>query len=482
MAEDIYNRLGEIVGEDYVSNDESVIQPYSYDVGDLSSGARPAGAPEYVVMPDTVEQVQKIVLLANEYKIPVTPFISGANMGGCAVPGKGGILVDLHRMNRIVEINEKANYIVVEPGVTIGMLEKKLKELNRWIPYPLAPPAAASIVGNVLLTGIGHITAQYGCNGELVNSMEVVLPTGKIVKIGSAGLVNSWHSRFPVPDLVGLFLNWQGTTGIVTKMGIPMYERPAFRDVITYGFDDYREAVEEFMIPLQRRELAHDITGLNWALAQISVKKWPLGEKPADAPQIFIFNVLAGYNAEELEFKQKQLRAFAEELKKSGRAPSIKEVELPEKTKEYRAIKIPNPWAFLYADHRDGGAVYWCGSFMPADRWVEAYNCADEIMAKRGFAPATRVSMFRGSHYGMFRSIIPYNKSDEKEVENVRQAARELVQNVIDHGGVAYKAAPWAADMMLNSEHADPEFKEFMRVIKGALDPNRIMNPGKWGL
>jgi FAD/FMN-containing dehydrogenase len=173
---------------------------------------------------------------------------------------------------------------------------------------------------------------------------------------------------------------------------------------------------------------------------------------------------------------------FAESVKNSGKAPSIREVELPEKTKEYRAVKIPNPWAFLYADHRDGGAVYWCGSFMPSDTWVDAYKNADRIMSSHGFAPATRVSMFRGSHYGMFRSIIPYNKNDEKEVENVRQAARKLVKNVIDHGGVVYKAPTWATDIMLNSEHADPGFKEFMRQIKDTLDPNRIMNPGKWGL
>ena len=482
MADQIYEKLINIVGEDYVSNDESVMYPYSYDVGNLTSGSNPEGMGEYLVMPDNVEQVQKIVLIANEEKVPITPYISGANMGGCAVPSKGGIIMDLRRMNRIVEVNEKADYIVIEPGVSIGQFEKKLKEINRWIPFPLAPPAAASVVGNVLLTGIGHVSAQYGCNGELVNAMEVVLPTGKIVKVGSAGLVNSWHSRFPVPDLTGLFLNWQGTTGIVTKMSVVMYQRPEYRDVITFGFDSYEEAVDEFMIPLQRRELAHDITGINWALAQIPIKKWPLSEKPEKDPLIFVFNVLAGYTVDELEFKQKQLRAFASELKKSGKTPSIKEVELPDKTKEYRAVKIPNPWAFLYADHRDGGSVYWCGSLMPADGWVEAYKKADKIMENHGLAPATRVSMFKGSHYGMFRSIIPYNKGDEKEVENIRQTAIELTQNVIEHGGILYKAPPWAAEMLLNSEYADPEFKEFMRLIKKTLDPNGIMNPGKWGL
>lgn len=478
----VFEKLVDIVGKEFVSQDETTNLVYSFDVGDLSTATNPSGAPDYVVMPDSVEQVQQIVIFANSEKIPITPFISGANMGGTAVPSKGGILIDFRRMNRIIEINEKADYIVLEPGVTIGMLEKTLQQIGRWISFPLAPPSAASVVGNVLLSGIGHIAAQYGSNGELVNSMEVVLPNGKVVRVGSAGLVKSWHSRYPLPDLTGLFVNWQGTTGLVTKMSIPMYERPEFRDVITYGFDSYEEAVEAFMIPLQRREMAHDITGLNWALAQISVKKWPLEEKPADAPAIFVFNVLVGFTAEELEFKQRQLRAFANEVKKSGNASSLREVELPAKTKEYRAVKIPNPWAFLYADHRDGGAVYWCGSLMPADGWVDAYKNADEIMIRHGFAPATRVSMFRGSHYGMFRSIIPYKKADQQEVENLRQTAIELTKNVINHGGILYKAPSWAADMMLNSEYADPEFKEFMRTIKKALDPNGIMNPGKWGL
>lgn len=479
---ELFKRLSDIVGEENASDSQIISHTYSYDVGDFTTGFSPGGSPDYVVMPSSTEEVRQIVLLANDTRTPITPFISGANMGGVAVPSAGGITVDFRRMNRIVEVNEKANYIVVEPGVTLGALEKELTSRGRWLSYPLAPPAAASLVGNVLLSGIGHVSAHYGNNGELLNAMEVVLPTGKVVRVGSAALTNSWHSRYPLPDLTGLFMNWQGTTGLVTKMSVPMYAKPSFIDVITFGFDTYEEAVEGFMIPWQRRELAHDITGINWALAQISVQKWPLPERSAQDPMIFVFSVLAGYNEEELEFKQKQIRTFASELKDSAITPSIREVELPAKTKEYRAVKIPNPWAFLYADHRDGGAVYWCGSLMPADGWVEGYKKADRIMSEHGFAPATRVSMFRGSHYGMFRSIIPYKKDDPKEVENLRGVAVELTQNVVEHGGILYKAPTWAADAMLNSQYADPEFKVFMRTIKDALDPNNIMNPGKWGM
>jgi len=479
---EILKKLVDIVGEDRVSDDDAVLFPYSYDVGNLSTPKHPAGKPDYVILPVTVEEVQSIVLLANEYKIPLIPFISGANMGGCAVPEQGGILVDLHKMNKIVEINEKANYVVVEPGVTIGMLEKTLAKLNRWVSTPLAPPAAASIVGNVLLSGIGHVSAHYGNQGELLNAAEVVLPTGEVVKVGSAGLTNSWHSRYPMPDLTGLFVNWQGTTGIVTKMGIPMYERPPYKDVITFGFDTYEEAIDEFMIPWSRKELAHDITGLNWPLANISVKKHPLGERPADQPLVFVLSVVAGYTTEEIEFKKKALYAFVEDIKQSGKVPSIKEIEMPEKTKDYRAVNIPNPYAFLYADHRNGGAVYWCGSFMPADQWVPAYKQADAIMSDLGFAAATRVSMFRGSHYGMFRSIVPYNKDDDQEVEKVRKVAEGLVKNVIEHDGVAYKQPTWASKLTLESEKADPNYNQMMQKIKKTLDPNGIMNPGKWNL
>ncbi|MCK9232030.1 MAG: FAD-binding protein, partial [Syntrophales bacterium] len=105
---DVYGSLVEIVGEEFVSDQEEELYIYSRD-----SGAQEPRKADYVVAPKKVEEVQKIVLLANREKIPITPMGGGLTLSGLAVPIKGGIVLDMKRMDRIIEINEKSRYAVL---------------------------------------------------------------------------------------------------------------------------------------------------------------------------------------------------------------------------------------------------------------------------------------------------------------------------------------------------------------------------------
>ena len=118
----IYNSLVKIVGKDFVSNRQEELYMYSRD-----PGAQLPRKVDYVVMPKTVEEVQKIVLLANKEKIPITPMGGGFTLSALTVPIKGGIVLDTKRMDKIIEVNEKSKYAIVEAGVSQGALKSYLE-------------------------------------------------------------------------------------------------------------------------------------------------------------------------------------------------------------------------------------------------------------------------------------------------------------------------------------------------------------------
>ena len=119
----IYERLAGIVGEGYVSNQKEERYFYSRD-----PGLTTPHEPDYVVMPKTTEEVQEIVKLANKEKIPIVPKGGGLALTGLVVPQRGGIVIDTKRMGKILEVNEKARYVIVEAGTTHGVLKSYLEK------------------------------------------------------------------------------------------------------------------------------------------------------------------------------------------------------------------------------------------------------------------------------------------------------------------------------------------------------------------
>ncbi|MBW2086882.1 MAG: FAD-binding oxidoreductase, partial [Deltaproteobacteria bacterium] len=224
--EEIYKELQKIVGAEYVSNHAEERFMYSRDMGTMLPSM-----PDLVVMPDSPEEVQKVVQLANREGIPIVPMGGGLVLSGLTRPLKGGIVLDMKRMNRILEVNEVSRYVLVEAGTSQGMLQAYLKRHHPRLKHscPDAPPIA-TIGGNVLIHGSGHLSHAAGFHSDMCNGLEVVLPTGEIARIGSCSTSPYWFSRAPLPDLAGLFMGWDGTTGVVTKLAMKLYPDRPFND------------------------------------------------------------------------------------------------------------------------------------------------------------------------------------------------------------------------------------------------------------
>jgi len=206
---EIVTELEAIVGDKYISDDIEITFLYDYDF----VTAEPKGKCDIVIMPNSAEEVQKIVEIANTHKIPVIPWVTNMNFGSIATPRKGGIVIDLRRLNRVLEVNEDDMYIIVEGGITWadlkGYLDKNHPDLRAGVTYS---PPGTGVVPSCLSYGMFDLGMLGGTGAEFINGLEVVLGSGELVKVGSCSLSDYWYGRQPLPDLAGLFIGWEGNT------------------------------------------------------------------------------------------------------------------------------------------------------------------------------------------------------------------------------------------------------------------------------
>jgi glycolate oxidase len=454
MKEELLSRLAEIVGQDYVSNRPEDLYIYSRD-----PGAQQPRRADYVVMPRTASEVQQIVRLANREKIALTPMGAGLTLSALTVPLKGGIVLDMKRMDGIIEVNEASRYALIEAGVTQAALRAYLeKHYPHLQPSTPAAPPTATIVGNILIHGHGHLTPRYGVNSQMVNGLEVVLPTGEICKLGSGSISPKWFSRDPLPDLMGLFLGWLGTTGIVTKLSIQLFPKPAFRDLLTYVSDD-AELIPKIIAELSQINLLENC----FIITQ---------EKPRWAQRIYYIIVVAGESQEEFDVNKKTHERIFQKYK----TEPVTEEKAASALRE-RFLGVP-PFAATAADFRKGGGFEYTGAILPIEVIPQAWQGGIEIAHKYAFMYQLGIQLLPNGHSVMLAYSYAFNRAYEEEAERARGALDDTNRLTLELGGVVWKPELPAQKLIL--EKMDANTRQLMDRIKKTLDPNNIMNPGNW--
>lgn len=454
---DICRKLADIVGAEYVSNHPEERLIYSRDPGTMDP--RP---PDFVVMPNSTEEVRKVVLLANHEGVPVVPMGGGLVLSGLTRPLRGGIVLDMKRMNRILEVNETSRYAVVEAGASQGMLQAYLRKHHPGLKHsiPDAPPIA-TVAGNVLIFGSGHLSHAAGFHSDMLNGMEAVLPTGEVVRIGSCATSNNWFSRAPLPDLAGLFLGWAGTTGIVTKLAVALFPDRPHKDVAIFVTED-PELVPGVLNRLTGVQQAEDVTA------------W-MAPKPEWARGFQHVNVnFSADSKDELTWKWKLLRAS---LKRYMEERSGGFMVLPPNMKK-EFLKEPQPTLARFADVRKGGGFEYVGAIMPIEFFPEAYRMGIEVAERHGTTYSTGARIIGPGHRMMFFYAYPFNRADSSDVERAQGALEETNRLVLEMGGIPWKAEAPAQKQIIGK--MDPNTFSLMNRIREVLDPNRIMNPGNW--
>jgi len=451
----IYESLMEIVGNDRVSNGQEERYFYSRD-----SGAQPSRKADYVVLPKTTEEVQKIVRLANRKKVPITPMGGGFTLSALAVPNRGGIVLDMKGMDRILEVNEMSRYAVIEAGVTQGALQSYLRRNHPDLQHstPEAPPAV-TVVANALIQGHGHISPRYGVNSDMINGLEVVLPTGEVCTIGSRSVGPSWFTRGPLPDLAGLFVGWYGTTGIVTKLAMRLYPKPKFRDVFVFSTDEI-DLIPEAISGVTRLDLLEDF----FLITQ---------EKPDWMNHCFFVIILSAHGEEELTLKRDLYKNFFHDFAGGGKVDFVEDLH-PALRKRF--LDVP-PLAALAADFRKGGGFEYTGAILPIDKIPEAWRKGIEISHRYNMLCSYVHQVLPGPGI-MFGFNYSFNRADPKDRENTRKALEESNRLTYELGGMVWKGELEAQRMTM--DRMDPNTLQLITRVKGLLDPAGIMNPGNW--
>jgi glycolate oxidase len=453
----IVKELAAIVGERYVSDAAEERYLYGRDPGTM-----PPAPPDIVVLPGTTAEVQAIVRLANREKIPLVPMGAGLVLSGLTRALRGGIVVDIKRMNRVVEVNPVSRYAVVEAGTSQGMLQAYLKKHHPGLKHSLpdAPPMA-TVAGNVLIHGSGHMSCAYGFHSDMLNGLEVVLPDGEVARIGSCSVSDYWFARAPLPDLAGLFLGWAGTTGIVTRLAIKLFPRCPYNDVAIFVADD-PAVMPDVLGRLTAVQIAEDITA------------W-MTPKPAWAAGHQHVNICWGGNSrEELIWKRNLLRAAVRpyiEARSAGFMP------LPPPLKK-RFTRLPDSQLTTFADVRKGGGFEYVGAIMPVDLFADAYRLGIAVAEARDVAYSLGARIIGANHCMMFFFAYAFNRADAADVARAQAALEETNRRVVALGGI-----PWKAEVPAQQEilaRMDPATRDLMARLRRAVDPNGIMNPGNW--
>ena len=448
----ILKQLQNIVGNDHVSNREEDLFIYSQDPG--ASLPRPV---DFVVLPETVEEVQKIVQIANKEKIPIIPMGGGLTLSGLIIPVKRGIVMDMKRMNKIIEINESSRYALLEAGVTTGQLLSYLNKNHPQLqpPIPDAPPAA-TVAGNVLIHGSGYLSQKYGDHGSMINGLEVVLPDGEVYKFGSCALSDYWFTRGPIPDFIGLFTSAFGTLGVVTKLSIKLYPKHSFREVV-FGLLKDPKDIPQVLLEITAPGIAEDVL-----LGMQDKPEWMKG-------YVFVMTYVTGDSEQEIEQNTKIIK----KLYKKGNARFMKPPD------RMRKIYLEKPiFAASAADYRKGGGFEYVGAFMPLEKVPEAYIEAAKISRKYNIPPTIGSRLMSGTHTIVVFFSYSFNRADPKDMENARNALHETNELALSLGGIPWKVEVDGQKVVL--QNMDKNYKNFLKQLRNTFDPNRIMNPGNW--
>jgi len=447
-----------IVGKDFVSDRKEERYFYARD-----GGLMPPHEPDFVVMPKTTEEVQEIVKLANREKVPIVPKGSGLALTGLVIPQQGGIVLDMKRMDKILEVSKKSRYVVVEAGVTHGILKSHLQKHHPDLRHsvPDAPPVA-TIVANAVIHGQGRLSQQHGFNSDMVSGLEVVLPTGELCRIGSCSVSSYWFSKGPpLPDLSGLFMGWFGTTGVITKLGLKLYPCKKMRDIMLF-LTDKAELVPDIMLKLSHTEMVEDVV--------VSAQPLPLRFRGT----FWIMAYVTADSDEELKFKRKMVwDAIWEyfEDRDVGFLSTSPDMKAP-------LMSMPSKDTCKFADVSKGGGFQYAGPIAPIEKFPAFVRKLEEVATKYGVFYASTARLIGAGHCMMFSFSFSFNRANADEMVRAKQALDECSQFALEEGGVLWKADIYEQRLLMDK--MDPNTRALMKKIKQLLDPNGIMNPGNW--
>ncbi len=236
QVETLKEELNKLLNEGYYLTHELDLLTYTISAHNCYTIEAPN--PSVVVIPKSTEEVQKIVQLANELKIPVVPWGVGSGSARASEPVEGCILIDLRQMNKILEIDTDAMTVTAQAGATPYQIDQELNKYGLTLGDNPQSRFVSTIGGRLSTTGLPNDTLGYGPAEDQFLALTVVLPTGEVVKVGSKNYKSS--SSY---NLVRLFAGAEGTLGIVTEATLKVYDLPDVHETRAYAFRNLNDFI-----------------------------------------------------------------------------------------------------------------------------------------------------------------------------------------------------------------------------------------------
>jgi len=303
--------LRQALGEEWATDSPSILCGYARD-----QGMQPAAYAHIVCMPGSTEDVQAVYRVANEYLIDIMPYGTGLSTVGAHFPMYGGLMMDLRRMDRIIELDGEDMFAVIQPGINFLMLQAAAQQVGCRLLNP-STAATAGVISNHLFCNINTMSSKYGFGMDNIIDVEVVLPTGEIVVTGPAsyGAVKG-HVAGPGPDVSTLWRYALGTLGTVTAMTVRLYpEAPFHAQVFPCYEEDRLDVVADALYLVAQDNLSLELAHLMNSFYGIF-----MGETNAEAsklaelmPRHNLLTIFGGETEEEAELKASVTQRSLEE-------------------------------------------------------------------------------------------------------------------------------------------------------------------------
>ena len=455
LSTKVKTSLKAIVGPDGFIDDTEDLLAYSYDsfVEEM--------VPDVALLPRSTAEVAAILAIANRERIPVTARGAGTSISGGPVAIQKGIVLSLTRMNRIIEVNTRDRYCIVQPGVVNGELQARLAHEGFFYPPDPGSYMVSTIGGNVANNAGGPRCLKYGVTVDYVLSMEVVLATGEVIRFGSRNVKDVAGYR-----LQALFCGSEGTLGIITEITLKVVPLPAAQRTILAIYNDL-EATSATV---------SDIIGSGILPAALELMDKTVINAVEDDAHIGLPRHAEGVLLIEVdgedEAVEKQMGTIVAKARAHGAQEVIEARSQAERDKLWHARRSAY-----------GVFARLAPECIVEDATVPVSRVPEMIRGIRAIADRYRLRMGILAHAGdgNMHPLIATDSRDKEEWKRVEAANREIIELALrfngtlsgEHGiGLAKKDY---LPMMI-----DAPTRAFMANIKRCVDPNGILNPGKF--
>lgn len=454
FSSEIFKQLCQIVGKDQCSRLDEDTVCYGYDA------TRRFYPPEVVVFPKDTNEIANILRLANKHGISVTPRGAGSGMSGGALPVKGGIAMAMARFNRILKIDTDNLIAMAQPGVVTGVFQKAVEKQGLF--YPPDPSSAdfSTLGGNLAECAGGARALKYGVTRDYVLGMEVVLPTGEIIRFGvqtQKGVVGY--------DLARLIVGSEGTLGVITEITLRLLPLPESSRTLMAIFDKMETAAEAVAETIRKGIVPRAMEYMDNAAIRC-VEGYIHAGLPMDAEAILLIE-LDGTETE-VDFLMAKIVSLLEK-KSPGKIHAAASKEAAARL--WKARKSISPALRAYGTGK-----------LNEDIVVPRSRIPDMVRKIRALGEETGLTMVSFGHAG--DGNIHFNVMFDQKDAGETALALEVVNTVFDYtialgGSISGEHGIGIAKAPYMSKEISGDVLALMKRIKYAFDPAGILNPGK---